>query len=164
MHVICVELCLTLMKIMESIMLKQLTEDMKAAMKAGDKARLSCIRMLRAAIKDREIEVGHALDESEAQAVLAKLLKQRNDAARQYGDAGRDDLKAQELAEAAVIQAYLPEPLSDDELTALVAQAIDETGATSMREMGKVMGVVKGKAEGRADMAKISALVKSQLG
>lgn len=145
-------------------MLKQLTEDMKTAMKAGDKARLSCIRMLRAAIKEKEIELGRTPDETEVLAVLAKLVKQRNDAARQYSEAGRDDLKAQELAEAAVIQTYLPEPLSDEELAAMVEQAVNEAGATSMREMGKVMGLVKAKAEGRADMAKISALVKSRLG
>ncbi len=145
-------------------MLKQLTEDMKTAMKAKDKARLGCIRLMRAAIKDKEIELGHGLDEAEANAVLSKLVKQRNDAAAQYADAGRDDLQQAELAEMAIIQAYLPAPLSDTELTALVEHAISATGASSMRDMGKVMGMVKSKAEGRADMGKISGLVKARLG
>jgi len=144
-------------------MLQQLTDDMKAAMKSGDKLKLSAIRMLRAAIKDKEIEVGHALDEGEALAVAVKLVKQRNDAARQYSDAGRDDLADKELAEAAVFQAYMPEPLSDGELTAIIDAAIAETGAASMRDMGKVMAVVKARAEGRADMGKLSGIVKSKL-
>jgi len=146
-------------------MLKQLTEDMKAAMKARDKERLSCIRLMRAALKDKEIELGHqALTDAEAIAVLSKLVKQRHDAASQYADAGRADLQEKELAEVAIIQAYLPEPLSDDELTAMVDQAINDTGASSMRDMGKVMGMVKDKAAGRADMGKISGIVKARLG
>ncbi|MDX8407643.1 MAG: GatB/YqeY domain-containing protein [Mariprofundaceae bacterium] len=145
-------------------MLKQLLEDMKTAMKAGDKSRLSAIRMLRAAVKDREIELGHALDDGEAIAVFSRLVKQRRDAATQYADAGRDDLAASELAEVEIIQAYLPEQLSEDELVALVDAAIAETGAGSMRDMGKVMAIVKAKAEGRADMGKLSGLVKSRLG
>ncbi|MDQ6999502.1 MAG: GatB/YqeY domain-containing protein [Mariprofundus sp.] len=144
-------------------MLKQLTEDMKTAMKAGDKQKLSCIRMLRAAIKDKEIELGRGLDETEAMAVLAKLVKQRIDAASQYADAGRDDLKDKELAEVEIIQAYLPEPLSGDELDAMVDQAISQTGATGMRDMGKVMAIVKDRAAGRADMGKLSGIVKARL-
>ncbi len=145
-------------------MLNQLTEDMKTAMKAKDKARLSCIRLMRAALKDKEIELGHrALTDAEAIAVLSKLVKQCNDAASQYAAAGRQDLQAQELAEVAIIQAYLPEPLSDSELTAMVDQAIADTAASSMRDMGKVMGMVKAKSEGRADMGKISAIVKASL-
>ncbi len=145
-------------------MLKQLLEDMKTAMKAGDKPRLSTIRMLRAAVKDREIELGHALDDSEAITVFSRLVKQRRDAAKQYTEAGRDDLAAAELAEVEIIQAYLPAQMSDDELVALVDAAIAETGAESMRDMGKVMAIVKPKAEGRADMGKLSGLVKSRLG
>lgn len=144
-------------------MLNQLTDDMKAAMKAGDKVKLSSIRMLRAAIKDKEIEIGHTLDEAEALAVVSKLLKQRNDAASQYADAGREDLREKELVEAAIFQAYLPEPLSDDELAAIIDQAIIDTSASSMRDMGKVMGIVKTKAQGRADMGKLSSIVKSRL-
>jgi len=145
-------------------MQKQLIDDMKAAMKAGEKSRLSCIRMLRAAMKDKEIELGHVLDDAEAMAVVSKLLKQRNDAAKQYADADRSDLQEQELAEAAVFQTYLPEPLSDDELAVIIDQAISDAGASSMRDMGKVMGIVKSKAEGRADMGKVSGIIKSRLG
>jgi len=149
---------------LESHMQKQLIADMKAAMKAGEKMRLSCIRMLRAAMKDKEIELGHTLDDAEAMAVVSKLLKQRNDAAKQYADADRADLQEQELAEAAIFQAYLPEPLADDKLAAIIDQAISDTGASSMRDMGKVMGIVKSKAAGRADMGKVSAIIKSRLG
>jgi len=144
-------------------MQKQLIEDMKAAMKAGEKMRLSCIRMLRAAMKDKEIEAGHALDDAEAMAVISKLLKQRNDAAKQYADADRADLQEQELAEAAVFQSYLPEPLSEDEIKAIIDQAIKDSGAASMRDMGKVMGIVKSKTAGRADMGRVSAIIKAQL-
>ena len=145
-------------------MLQQLTDDMKAAMKAGDKLKLSSIRMLRAAIKNKEIEIGHALSEAEALDVAGKIVKQRLDAAHQYDEAGRDELRDKELAEAAIFQAYLPEPLSDEALTALIDQAIADTGASSMRDMGKVMGIVKAKAEGRADMGKLSGIVKARLG
>jgi len=144
-------------------MQKQLIEDMKAAMKAGEKMRLSCIRMLRAAMKDKEIEVGHALDDSEAMAVVSKLLKQRNDAAKQYADADRADLQEQELAEAVVFQAYLPEPLNESEIKSIIDQAINDSAAASMRDMGKVMSIVKSKTAGRADMGKVSAIIKSRL-
>ena len=145
-------------------MLQQLTDDMKAAMKSGDKLKLSSIRMLRAAIKNKEIEVGHPLSETEALDVAGKIVKQRLDAANQYNEAGRDELRDKELAEAAIFQAYLPEPLSDEALTELIDQAIADTGAASMRDMGKVMGIVKAKAEGRADMGKLSGIVKASLG
>jgi len=144
-------------------MQKQLIEDMKAAMKAGEKMRLSCIRMLRAAMKDKEIEVGHALDDSEAMAVVSKLLKQRNDAAKQYADADRADLQEQELAEAVVFQAYLPEPLNESEIKTIIDQAINDSAAASMRDMGKVMSIVKSKTAGRADMGNVSAIIKSRL-
>jgi uncharacterized protein YqeY len=144
-------------------MLDQLTDDMKAAMKARDKPRLSAIRMLRAAIKDKEIEVGHELDEAEGMAVVSRLLKQRKDSARQYTDAGRDDLAAPELVEAELLQAYLPEQLGDDDIAAIVDQAITATGASSIRDMGKVMAMAKEKAQGRADMGKLSGLVKARL-
>ena len=144
-------------------MKNRLNEEMKAAMKAQDKPRLSAIRMLRAAIKDKEIELGHELDEAECIAVLSRLLKQRKDAASQYADAGRDDLCQKETAEAELIQSYLPKPLSDDELAAMVAEVIVDTGATGMRDMGKVMAAVKERAAGRADMGKLSGLVKASL-
>jgi len=144
-------------------MLQRLVEDMKQAMKAGDKVRLSTIRMLRAAIKDREIELGHPLNEEEAVAVFNRLVKQRREAAKQYAEAGRDDLAEAELAELAVIEGYLPEQLSDAELEALVDSVIAETGAASMRDMGRVMAALKARAAGRADMGKLSGMVKSRL-
>ncbi|MDX8405078.1 MAG: GatB/YqeY domain-containing protein [Mariprofundus sp.] len=144
-------------------MQKQLMNDMKTAMKAGEKARLSAIRMLRAALKDKEIEVGHPLDESEALSVVTRMVKQRHDAANQYAEAGRDDLKEKELDEVVFFQAYMPEPLSDEELVAIIDQAVADSGASSMREMGKVMALVKAQAEGRADMGKLSAVVKARL-
>lgn len=144
-------------------MLEQLTDDMKAAMKAKNKPLLSAIRMLRAAIKDKEIEVGHELDEAEGIAVVSRLLKQRKDSARQYADAGRVDLAAAELAEADILQAYLPEQLNDADITAIVDEAVSASDATSMRDMGKVMAIAKEKAQGRADMGKLSALVKARL-
>jgi len=144
-------------------MQKQLVEDMKAAMKAGEKDRLSAIRMLRAALNDKEIEVGHSLDEAEALSVVTRLVKQRNDAAKQYDDAGRHDLEEKELAEVVFFGAYMPEPLSDEALALLIDQAIADSGASSMRDMGKVMGIVKSRAEGRADMGKLSAIVKARL-
>lgn len=144
-------------------MQNQLNDDMKAAMKAKDKLRLSAIRMLRAAVKEKEIELGRGLDESECIAVFSRLLKQRRDAAGQYADAGRPDLQEKELAEAEIIQAYLPEQLGDDELAAMVSRAIADTSAAGMRDMGKVMAAVREKAQGRADMGKLSALVKASL-
>ncbi len=144
-------------------MQQQLMTDMKTAMKAGEKERLSCIRMLRAAIKNKEIEAGHTLDNTESMAVVSKLLKQRNDAAKQYADANRPDLEEKELAEAVIFQAYLPEPLSEDEINAIVHAAISDSGASSMRDMGKVMGIVKSKTAGRADMSKVSTIIKAHL-
>jgi len=145
------------------MLIETITDDMKAAMKAGDKARLAAIRMLRAAIKDKEIELGHTLEENEVLAVLARLVKQRRDAARQYAEAGRADLEAKEMAEAEIFQAYMPAQLSDDEMAAVVEKAIADTGATGMRDMGRVMAAVKAVAEGRADMGRLSALVRERL-
>ncbi|MFQ5582453.1 MAG: GatB/YqeY domain-containing protein [Mariprofundaceae bacterium] len=145
------------------MLIEKITDDMKAAMKAGDKARLGAIRMLRAAIKDKEIEAGHPLEENEVLAVLAKLVKQRKDSATQYADAGRADLEASELAEVEIFQAYLPEQLSEDEIATIIEKAVTETGASSMRDMGKVMAAVKAEAEGRADMGRLSGLVKARL-
>ncbi|MDQ7010426.1 MAG: GatB/YqeY domain-containing protein [Mariprofundaceae bacterium] len=145
------------------MLIETITDDMKAAMKAGDKARLAAIRMLRAAIKDKEIELGHALEENEVLAVLARLVKQRRDAARQYAGAGRADLEAKEMAEVEIFQAYMPAQLSDDEMAAVVDKAIADTGAVGMRDMGRVMATVKAEAESRADMGKLSALVRERL-
>ena len=145
-------------------MLKQrITDDMKAAMKSGDKPRLGTIRLILAAIKQREVDERIELGDEQVLAVLDKMIKQRRDSIAQYSQAGRAELAAQEQAEIDVIQGYMPEALSDDEITALVADAIATTGAAEMRDMGKVMGVLKPKLQGRADMGAVSALVKQRL-
>jgi uncharacterized protein YqeY len=143
---------------------QQISDAMKAAMKAGDKPRLGVIRLIMAAIKQREVDERIELDDTQVLAVLDKMVKQRRDSIQQYSDAGRDELAAQEADEIAVIQEFLPEELSEDEILAIIDGAIAETGAASMRDMGKVMGVVKPKVQGRADVGKVSALVKQKLG
>ena len=137
---------------------------MKAAMKGGDKRRLGVIRLIMAAVKQREVDERIELDDTQVLAVLDKMLKQRRDSLEQYRNAGRTDLADQEAYEMEVLQAYLPEALSDEEIRALVQAAIERAGATSMRDMGKVMGQLKPKLQGRADMGSVSALVKQQLG
>jgi uncharacterized protein YqeY len=143
---------------------QQITDAMKAAMKSGDKARLAVVRLMLAAIKQREVDERIELDDAQVLAVLDKMVKQRRDSIQQYGDAGRDDLAAQETAEVEVIQEFLPAALGDDEIAAIIAAAIQESGAASMRDMGKVMGIVKPQVQGRADVGKVSGLVKQQLG
>ena len=142
----------------------QLQDDMKTAMKAGDKDRLKVVRLMRAAINQIEVDQRIELDDAAVLGVLNKMVKQRRDSISQFRDGGRDDLANVELAEIAVIENYLPEQMSDDELDAMIAKAISEIGAESIRDMGKVMGAVKAKAEGRADMAAVGAKVKSILG
>ena len=142
---------------------ERLTEDMKAAMKGGDKERLGVIRLVNAAIKQREVDERVALDDAQVLAVMEKMLKQRRDSVAQFQAAGRDDLVAVENFEIGIIEAYLPAKLSDAELDALVAAAIAETGAAGPRDMGKVMGVVKAKAAGRADMGKASERITAKL-
>jgi len=142
---------------------QQITNDMKTAMKAKDKLALGVIRMLRAAIKDKEIELGKTLEDTDTIAVISKLIKQRKDSATQYIDAGRPELAATENAEIKVLEIYMPEQMNDDEIQALVAAAVAETGATSMKDMGGVMGIVRDKAAGKADMGKVSAAVKAAL-
>ena len=141
----------------------QIQSDMKTAMKAGEKERLSVIRMLLAAIQTREIEERSELSDADVMQVVEKLIKQRKDSARQFADAGRPEREAQELSEAETLQGYLPEQLSAAELEALVAGIIESTGATSMKDMGKVMAEVRAQAQGRADMGALSGLVKSRL-
>jgi uncharacterized protein YqeY len=141
----------------------QIQSDMKTALKAGEKERLSVIRMLLAAIQSKEIDERAELSDNDVLQVVEKLIKQRKDSARQFADAGRSDREAQELAEAEILQAYLPEQLSAAELEALVSDIIATTGAQGMKDMGKVMGQLKDKAQGRADMGTLSALVKSRL-
>jgi hypothetical protein len=145
-------------------MLKQrLTDDMKAAMKAGDKPRLGVIRLINAAIKQREVDERVALDDTQVLAVLEKMVKQRRDSVAQYEAAGREDLAAVERFEITVCQEYLPEALSEAEIAALIDASIAATGAASMRDMGKLMGVLKPKLQGRADMGAVSQLVKARL-
>lgn len=141
----------------------QLTEDMKTAMRGGDKHRLGVIRLMLAAVKQREVDERVELDEAQVLAVLEKMLKQRKDSISQYVAAGREDLAEVERAEITVIEAYLPSKLSEAELDALIEAAIAETGASSARDMGKVVGVVKAKAAGRADMGVASARIKARL-
>lgn len=142
---------------------QQITDDMKAAMKSGDKVKLGAIRMLRSAMKDKEIELMHPLGEEDVIAVVARLIKQRKDAASQYSEAGRADLADKELAEISVFEAYMPEQLSEEEVAAAVNQAIADTAAESMKDMGKVMGVIRPQLQGKADMGQVSALIKQQL-
>jgi hypothetical protein len=141
----------------------QIQEDMKTAMKAGDKDRLKVVRLIRAAIKQIEIDKRIELDDAAVLAVLNKMVKQRRDSVSQFTDGGRQDLADIELAEITVLDAYLPEQMSEEELDALVNRAIADTGAETLRDMGKVMGLVKSNAEGRADMAAVGAKVKSRL-
>jgi uncharacterized protein YqeY len=142
----------------------QLTEDMKTAMRGGDKHKLGVVRLMLAAIKQREVDERVELDEAQVLAVLEKMLKQRKDSINQYVAAGREDLAEVERTEITVIEAYLPSKLSEAELDALIEAAIAETGASSARDMGKVVGVVKAKAAGRADMGVASARIKARLG
>ncbi len=139
-------------------------EDMKAALRARESDRLSAIRLLLAAIKQREIDERTELDDSGVIAVVDKLIKQRRDSVSQYAAAGRQDLAAREQFEIDVLAAYLPQPLTAEEVSALVAQAVRETGAASARDMGKVMNWLKPRLAGRADMTAVSAQVKASLG
>ena len=145
-------------------MLKQrIQDDMKVAMKAADKRRLGTVRLILAAIKQREVDERIELDDTQILAVLDKMVKQRRDSIEQYTKADREDLAEQERYEVGVCQQYLPEALAEDELIVLVNAAIATTGAASMRDMGKVMGEIKPKAQGRADMGAVSKLVKQRL-
>ena len=141
----------------------QIRDDMKTAMKAGDKDRLKVVRLILAAINQIEIDQRTELDDAAVLGVLNKMVKQRRDSIAQFRQGGRDDLAETEQDEIVVIENYLPEQMSDDELDALVGKAISETGAESIRDMGKVMGAIKAQAEGRADMAAVGAKVKTIL-
>jgi uncharacterized protein YqeY len=141
----------------------QLTEDMKTAMKAGQKDRLGVIRLVNAAIKQREVDERILLDDAQVLSVLEKMLKQRRDSFSQFEAAGRTDLADQEKFEIGVIQHYLPAQLSAGDVDAAIAAAITESGAASAKDMGKVMGLVKPKVAGRTDMGKLSELVKAKL-
>ena len=141
----------------------QIKSDMKTALKAGEKERLSTIRMLLSAIQMREIDAKEELGDSEVLQIVEKLIKQRKDSAQQFAAADRPERQAQELSEAEMLKAYMPEQLSDAELETMVSEIMAATGASSMQDMGKVMGQLKAKAQGRADMGTLSALVKSRL-
>lgn len=142
---------------------EQITADMKAAMKAKDMARLGAIRLLMAAIKQKEVDERVELDDAQVTAVIAKLVKQRQDSITQYTAANRLDLAQKEQAEIDVLSHYLPKPLSEEEISQMIDQAISDSGMSGMAAMGKVMGLLKPKLTGRADMGKVSALIKQKL-
>lgn len=141
----------------------RLDEDMKAALRAGDKVRLSALRLALAAVKQREVDSRQALDDAGVQGVLERMIKQTRDSLSQYRDAGRSDLADKDEAEIGVLQAYLPEPLSEEELDQLISDAIDEVGARGLNDIGKVMAAIKTKAAGRADMREVNARVRAAL-
>ncbi len=142
---------------------ERITEDMKSAMRAGEKERLATIRLALAAIKQREVDERITLDDPQVLAVLEKMIKQRREAIVQFEAGSRADLVAKESAEIRVLEGYLPERLSEAQIEALIGEAIAATGAASMKDMGKVMAVVKGKVQGRADMGAVSARIKQRL-
>ncbi len=148
---------------MPSTLKPQLTSDMKSSMKSGDKQRLGVVRLMLAAIKQIEVDERIELDDTRILAVLDKMVKQRRESIFHYSNAGRDDLVAVEQCEIDLIQKYLPEALSESEINDLVEQSIANTGATSIKDMGKLMGVLKPQLQGRADMGKVSQLIKSRL-
>ena len=147
----------------DSVLKQQLTEDMKTAMRAKDKQRLGVVRLMLAAIKQREVDERIELDDAQVLAVLAKMVKQRRDSLTQFTDAGRQDLADQESVELSVLQDYLPAALSEAEIDALITAAVESTGAASMKEMGKVMAVLKPQVQGRADVGEVSKRIKSLL-
>ena len=142
---------------------QQLTDDMKAAMKAGDKSRLGVIRLVNAAIKQKEVDERIVLDDAQVLAVLEKMLKQRRDSVSQFDAAGRRDLADIERAEMAVIESYLPAKLDEAAIRAAIDAAVAETGASGPADMGKLMGVLKPRLAGQADMGEVSRLVKRTL-
>ena len=143
---------------------ERITEDMKSAMRAGETGKRDAIRLLLAALKQKEVDERIALDDAQVTAVLEKMVKQRRESIAQFEAGGRGDLVAKETAELTLLQGYLPAQLSDSELDALIAAAIAQTGATSVKDMGKVMGIVKGQAAGKADMGTVGARIKARLG
>ena len=142
---------------------ERITEDMKGAMRAGEKDRLSTIRLILAAIKQREVDERISLDDSQVLAVLEKMVKQRRESIAQFSSGGRADLVAKESVVFCILQSYLPAQLTDSELEQLIAEAVRSSGATSLKDMGKVMGILKPQVQGRADMGVLSARIKQQL-
>lgn len=147
----------------EQTLKNRIYEAMKAAMRAKDKQRLGTIRLIQAEIKRIEVDERIDVDDARLLAVLDKMCKQRRDSIQQYTDAGRTELAEVEIAEIHVIQDFLPTQLNQDELASMIADAVSKTGAESMKDMGKVMGVLKPQLQGRADMGEVSKLIKSQL-
>jgi uncharacterized protein YqeY len=137
---------------------------MKAAMRSGEKERLGLIRMITSAIKQREVDERITLDDAQVLSVLEKMIKQRKESLVQFQAGNRQDLVDKEAAEITLLQGYLPSQLSDSEIDALIGDAIGATGAASVKDMGKVMAIIKGKAQGRADMAAVGAKIKAKLG
>lgn len=148
----------------ESDLKNRISDATKAAMKARDKERLATLRLINADIKRVEVDERRDLSDQDVVTILTKMLKQRQDSLSQYESAGRDDLAAQERFEIGIVQEFLPDPLDEAELDALIDSAIAEAGAESMKDMGKVMGVLKPRIEGRADMGAVSGKVKARLG
>jgi len=142
----------------------RILQDVKDAMRSRDKPRLATLRLITAAIKQQEIDERIELDDAQVLALLDKMCKQRRESISQFEKAGRDDLIAQEVSELELIQTYLPEQLGEDEIAALIDEAMAATGAASIKDMGKVMGQLKPKLQGRADMGAVSAMIKAKLG
>jgi uncharacterized protein YqeY len=141
----------------------RITEDMQAAMKSGDKVRLGVLRMALAGIKQREVDTRRPLDDAAVIHVLERMVKQGKDSLAQFREGGRNDLVEKEEAELAILQTYLPQPLTETELDAFITECIDAAGATSVKDLGKVMGVIKQRAAGRVDMSTVSARVRALL-
>ena len=142
----------------------RLTQELKDALRAGEKVRLGALRMLSAAVKNREIDLRRELSDEEFQEVAGREVKRRNEAIEAYESAGRDELVAKETEERTILEAYIPEPLSEDEVKALVEEGIQATGASTLKEMGKVVGFVMKRAKGRTEGGKVQALVRERLG
>lgn len=142
---------------------QRILDDIKTAMKAGDKPRLAILRLMSAAIKQKEVDERIELDEPATIAILEKMLKQRRESISQYKDAGRDDLVAVEQTESELIQTYMPAAMDEAEVAGIIDNAIKSTGAESVKDMGKVMGIVKAAVTGRADMSKVSQQIKDRL-
>jgi uncharacterized protein len=143
---------------------ERITDDVKAAMRSGEKERLGVIRMITAAIKQREVDERIVLDDTQVLSVLEKMIKQRKESLEAFKAGNRQDLADKESSEIKLLQGYLPAQLSGAEIDVLIAEAVAATGATSIKDMGKVMGIIKGKAAGRADMAAVGAKIKAKLG
>ena len=143
---------------------ERITDDMKAAMRSGEKERLGVIRMITSAIKQREVDERITLDDTQVLSVLEKMIKQRKESLTMFQAGNRQDLVDKESAEITLLQGYLPTQLSDADIDALIGDAIATTGAASIKDMGKVMGIIKSKAQGRADMAAVGAKIKAKLG